>query len=93
MSERDRLVAIVQSLTRVRQATQSNPLLRQLIGMAVLEASECLVRAGFEPEGLPYLGVDEEIAYLVEVKRPSCASGSGTPGPARGIPHLRLVRA
>jgi hypothetical protein len=92
MSERDRLVGVVQSLTEALQATQSKPILNQLVSMAVLEASECLVRAGFEPARLNELGVAEELAYFVDAKY-RISGGTVGPGgsPARGVPHLRLV--
>ena len=51
MNERDHLIAVVQSLTDVLEATRSKPMLHQLVSMAVLEASEGLVRAGFERRG------------------------------------------
>jgi hypothetical protein len=44
MSERDRLIGVVQSLTRVLDATQSKPMLHGLVSMALIEASEDLVR-------------------------------------------------
>lgn len=92
MSERDRLVGVVQSLTGALKTTQSKPILNQLVSMAVLEASECLVRAGFEPARLNELGVAEELAYYVDAKyRPP--GGKMAPGrtPSGGVPHLRLV--
>jgi len=58
--------------------------------MAILEASECLVRAGFEPDGLVELGVAEEIVYLIGAEQHS-ATAPGTTAPPRGIPRLRLV--
>ncbi|MBV9392787.1 MAG: hypothetical protein JOZ84_00085 [Methylobacteriaceae bacterium] len=88
MSEQDRLVGILQALTSVREAARSHRLLHHLVGMAVLEASECLVQAGFAPDALAYLGVDEEIAYLVEVKRLSAERRQAT---SRGAAHLRLI--
>jgi hypothetical protein len=91
MSEKNRLAGILQSLTSLREAARPNPLLYHLVGMAVLEASECLVHAGFEPDALADLGVDEEIAYLVEVKRMSCATASRTSDRSPSVPHLRLV--
>jgi hypothetical protein len=90
MSETHRLVNIVLSLVDARAATRQNPVLNQLVGMAILEASECLVRAGFEPDGLVELGVAEEIVYLIGAERHS-ATAPGTTAPPRGIPRLRLV--
>ena len=91
MNERDYLIAVVQSLTDVLEATRSKPMLHQLVSMAVLEASEGLVRAGFEPARLNDLGVAEELAYFVDAK--SCvANGNIGPGDAPSrVPYLRLV--
>lgn len=90
MNERDHLIAVVQSLTDVLEATKSKPMLHQLVSMAVLEASEGLVRAGFEPARLNDLGVAEELAYFVAK---SCvANGNIGPGDAPSrVPYLRLV--
>ena len=91
MSETRRLVRVVLSLVETLEATRQDPMLNQLVGMGILEASECLVREGFDPDGLPDLGVSEEVAYLIAAKfRPSKA-GPGFNGRSRGVPHLRLV--
>ena len=47
MSERENLTGIVLSLNELVAATSSKPTLNQLLSMALIEASECLVRAGF----------------------------------------------
>ena len=91
MNERDHLIAVVQSLTDVLEATRSKPMLHQLVSMAVLEASEGLgCCAGFEPARLNDLGVAEELAYFVDAK--SCVAGNIAPGDAPSrVPYLRLV--
>jgi hypothetical protein len=91
MSECDRLVGVVQSLAEALEATRSKPTLNQLVSMAVLEASECLVRAGFEPTRLNELGVAEELAYFVDAKYRSRGELRPDGRPSRGGPHLRLV--
>jgi hypothetical protein len=91
MNERD-LVGIVQSLTEALEATRSKPMLNRLVGMALLEALECLVREGFESARLSELGVAEEVAYFVDAGyRPSPTGPGGAGMPGRGGPHLRLV--
>ena len=94
MSECDRLIGVVQSLTGIVEATRSKPLLHQLLSMALIEASEDLVRGGFEPAGLCELGVREELAYLIDAERRSSATrpsaADASPEGRRG-PHLRLV--
>jgi hypothetical protein len=95
MSECDRLIGVVQSLTGVLEATRSKPMLHQLVSMALVEASEDLVRTGFEPARLCELGVIEEVAYLLDAEcrpSPTGPGTAGTPTPVRG-PHLRLVVA
>jgi hypothetical protein len=92
MSECDRLVGVVQSLTRALAAIQSKPVLNQLVRMAVLEALECLVDAGFDPARLSELGVAEELAYFVDAKyRHADGQVSPAGAPVRRGPHLRLV--
>jgi hypothetical protein len=92
MRERDRLVGIVQSLTEALEATRYKPLLNQLLGMALLEASECLVREGFEPARLNQLGVAEDVVYFVDAKyRPSPGGPAAVAMPRCGGPYLRLV--
>jgi hypothetical protein len=95
MSERDRLIGVVQSLTRVLDATQSKPMLHGLVSMALIEASEDLVREGFEPARLCELGVIEEVAYLLDAEclPPGGRGTAAPPGQGRGVPHLRLVGA
>ncbi|MEA2856928.1 MAG: hypothetical protein QOH98_1249 [Methylobacteriaceae bacterium] len=92
MSERDQLVGVVLSLTELVGQTGPKTVLQQLLSMALLEASECLVRGGFEPSRLTELGLTEDMAYYLDVK---CQSGSGGPGrlaqAARRVPYLRLV--
>jgi hypothetical protein len=91
MSECDQLVGVVLSLTELVGETGPKTVLQQLLSMALLEASECLVRGGFEPSRLTELGLTEDMAYYLDVK---CQSGSG-PGrlaqAARRVPYLRLV--
>jgi hypothetical protein len=92
MRERDRLAGVVQSLTEAAGATRSNPVLNQLIGIAVLEASECLVRGGFEAARLKELGVAEEMVYFIDAKhRPAPAGARAAGMPGRDRPYLRLV--
>ena len=95
MSECDRLIEIVQTLTGVLEAARSKPVLHQLVSMALVEASADLVRRGFEPTRLCELGVLDEVAYLLDAElRP--ARGADSPGEGRtgrGVPHLRLVGA
>jgi hypothetical protein len=72
MSEYDRLIGIVRSLTGVLEATRSKPMLHQLVSMALVVASEDLVKRGFDPARLCELGVTEEVAYLLDAAcRPS----------------------
>lgn len=89
MSEREGLIGVVQSLTTLLEATASTPVLNHLLGMALLEASEGLVRAGFEPTKLNDLGVAEDVAYFFDAKYRPSNSNSG-PSPRR-VPYLRLV--
>jgi hypothetical protein len=94
MSECDRLIGIVQSLIGVLDATRSKPMLHQLVSMALVVASEDLVKRGFEPARLCELGVIDEVAYLLDAACRPAPSGPdtvGTPTRARGVPHLRLV--
>ncbi len=91
MSEREGLIGIVQSLATLLEATASKPVLNQLLGMALLEASEGLVRAGFEPAKLNDLGVAEDVAYFFDAKYRTPGSNSGPSGPRRRVPYLRLV--
>jgi hypothetical protein len=93
MSECDRLIGVVQSLTGVLEATRSKPMLHQLVSMALVEASENLVRGGFEPAKLCELGVIEDVAYVIDAeRRPRPEAGAAsTPTPRRGVPYLRLV--
>ena|SRR5206468_1764891 len=95
MSECDRLIGVVQSLTGVLEATRSKPMLYQLVSMALVEASEDLVRRGFEPARLCELGVVEDVAYLLDAQcqppRIPGTTGTPRPGRGRGVPHLRLV--
>jgi hypothetical protein len=93
MSECNRLIGVVQSLTGVLEATRSKPMLHQLISMALVEASEDLVRGGFEPAKLCELGVVEDVAYALDAeRRPRPEAGAaGSPSPGRGVPYLRLV--
>ncbi|MEA2838893.1 MAG: hypothetical protein QOF41_223 [Methylobacteriaceae bacterium] len=92
MRERDRLVGVVQSLTVAVEATRSKPVLNQLVSIALLEASECLVREGFETARLGELGVTEAVAYFLDAK---CQPPNGRTGPGgmpgRRAPYLRLV--
>ncbi len=91
MSEREGLIGVVQSLATLLEATASTPVLNHLLGMALLEASEGLVRAGFEPTKLNDLGVAEDVAYFFDAKYRPSGSNSGPPVPPRGVPYLRLV--
>ena len=95
MSEYDRLIGIVQSLTGVLEATRSKPMLHQLVSMALVVASEDLVKRGFDPARLCELGVTEEVAYLLDAACRPFPTGPGTAGTPtrapRGVPHLRLV--
>jgi hypothetical protein len=92
MSECDRLIQVVQSLTDVVEATRSKPMLHQLVSMALVEASEVLVRAGFEPARLNDLGVAEDVSYFMDAKYRALRAGAETvAAPARGCPYLRLV--
>jgi hypothetical protein len=94
MSESDRLIEVVQSLTDALAAARSKPVLYQLTSMAVLEAAEGLVQAGFEPARLHELGVPEDMAYFLDAKWRPLHRGPASAGSAsRGTPHLRLVRA
>jgi hypothetical protein len=88
------LSGIVRSITGIAEATRSKPMLYQLLSMAVLEASESLVQAGFKPERLHELGVADEVAYFVEAKyRGGGAADDGTAPPSPGTPYLRLIGA
>ena len=91
MSETRRLVRAVLSLVETLEATREDRMLNQLVGMAILEASECLAREGFDPDGLSHLGVSEEVAYLIAAKFRPSREGPGPSGRSRGVPHLRLV--
>lgn len=92
MSECDHLVRVVQSLTNTLEATRSKPMLNQLVSMAVLEASECLVRAGFDPARLNELGVAEELAYFFDAEHGASDQPIGWRGtPSRRGTYLRLV--
>jgi hypothetical protein len=92
MRERDRLVGVVQSLTEAVEATRSKPVLNQLVSIALLEASECLVREGFETARLGELGVTEAVAYFLDAKcQPPNGRTSAASMPSRGAPYLRLV--
>jgi hypothetical protein len=93
MSECDRLIGVVQSLTGMLEATRSKPMLHQLVSMALVEAAEDLVRGGFEPARLCEFGVIEELACLLDAERRSRpeAGAPSTPTPGRGVPYLRLV--
>lgn len=92
MSERERLIGVVRSLTGAVEATRPDSMLNQILKMAILEAAECLVLAGFEPARLSELGVADEMAYLVDAKYRASEgmAGSGR-GSSRRAPHLRLV--
>jgi hypothetical protein len=94
MSECDRLIGVVQSLTGLLEATQSKPMLHQLVSMALVVASEDLVKGGFEPAKLCDLGVIDEVAYLLDAACRPAPTAPGTAGvatPGRCVPHLRLV--
>jgi hypothetical protein len=91
MKERDHLITVVQSLTDVLEATRSKPMLHQLVNMAVLEASEGLVRAGFEPARLNDLGVADELAYLIDAQYCVGSSNIGPGDAPPPVPYLRLV--
>ena len=92
MSECDQLVGVVLSLTELLRETSTKPVLSQLLGMALLEASECLVRCGFEPSGLTELGITEEMIYYLDVKsRPAGPDLGLIQQAARRVPYLRLV--
>jgi hypothetical protein len=91
MSETRRLVRVVLSLVETLEATRQDAMLNQLVGMAVLEASECLVQEGFDADGLSDLGVSEEVAYLIAAKFRPSRDGPGSNGRSQGVPHLRLV--
>jgi hypothetical protein len=92
MSECDRLVGILLSLKELVDATQAKSTLNQLVNMAFVEASECLVRAGFEPARLGELEVADELGYFLDAKYRPSHTEPGTAGAgSRGGPHLRLV--
>ena len=90
MSECDQLVGVVLSLNQLLGESGSKPVLKQLLSMSLLEASECLVRCGFDRSRLSELGLTEEMAYYLDVK---CAGGEPglAPSGARRVPYLRLV--
>jgi hypothetical protein len=94
MSECENLAGIVLSLNELVAATSAKPTLNQLLGMALIEASECLVRAGFAPEMLGQLGLDEEVSYFLDAKYgPADARPRTGACRSRGRPYLRLVGA
>jgi hypothetical protein len=92
MSECDQLVGVVLSLTELVGETGPKTVLHQLLSMALLEASECLVRGGFDPSRLGELGLTEDVAYYLDVKCQTAANDSGhVPQAACRVPYLRLV--
>lgn len=92
MSDRDQLVGIVLSLTELLRETDPKTVLHQLLSMALLEASERLVRGGFDPSRLGELGLTEDMAYYLDVKCQAAANDSGhAQQAARRVPYLRLV--
>jgi hypothetical protein len=94
MKECDRLVAMLVSLQELIDAAASKSTLKQLLTMAYVETSECLVRAGFEAEKLAELGVADEVGYFLDAKYRDANPQPGSAGArARGGPHLRLVGA
>jgi hypothetical protein len=94
MSEPDDLIKIVQSLAENLKAAGTRSMLRQLLGITLLEAAECLVREGFEAARLNELGVPDDVIYFVDAKyRPSAGGSAVRSMPVRIGPHLRLVGA
>jgi hypothetical protein len=92
MSECNQLVGVVLSLTELVGETGPKTVLHQLLSMALLEASECLVRGGFDPARLGELGLTEEMAYYLDVKCQASGGGASLlPQRARRVPYLRLV--